>query len=151
MPYHKTQYISKHSVKEIFDLVVGIESYPEFLPWCDAALIESRYGNMVIAKLVIAYKGLAESYRSEVRALQEEDYSEVQVNAISGPFEYLRNKWLITNAPNGCLITFEIDFAFKSKLLHAVMSLWFDKACEKMVKAFEDRADQLYGNKPHKC
>ena len=146
MPHHKQKYHSKHSVDEIFSLVLDIERYPEFLPWCDAATINSQEEGEMLAVLVISFKGFAESYTSRVRSMKGRGHARVEAEAVDGPFDHLKNLWVMEADPGGgTSITFEIDFAFRSKVLQALLTFWFDSACMKMVKAFEERADKLYG------
>ncbi len=55
-----------YSTEQLFDLVIDIERYPEFLPWCRAARILERGENRLLAELVVCFKHITESYVSEV-------------------------------------------------------------------------------------
>ena len=67
---------------------------------------------------------------------------------VTGPFEHLRNRWCFEPHPEGCLVDFEVDFKFRSRLLDNVMGALFGEATRRMVKAFEARAADLYGREP---
>lgn len=127
----------------MFDLVAGIEHYPEFLPWCKDARILSRDKNKLVADLVIGYKLFQEKFVSEVTL--DRPHS-ITVNYRSGPLSHLSNAWEFKpKGRKGCEISFHVDFDFKSPLLRAAMNVFFDKALTRMVSAFETRAKELYG------
>ncbi|MDF3048094.1 MAG: putative oligoketide cyclase/dehydratase [Candidatus Midichloriaceae bacterium] len=145
MPKLEEEFFSHHSVEEIYNIVIDIERYPEFLPWCSDAHIISRTENEIVADLTISFQGLKESYRSKVMlSPPNEGSAEVNVVMISGPFTYLQNIWKIVDIDGSTKISFFIDFEFKSFLLGKIMGAFFSVACHKMVKAFEDRANELY-------
>jgi coenzyme Q-binding protein COQ10 len=147
MPKHQETRILPYSASQMFDLVAGIEHYPEFLPWCREARILSRDSKTVIADLVIGYKLFREKFTSEVTLDRPRA---ITVHYRSGPLSYLSNEWRFEPAPAGqggrkaCAILFNVDFDFRSPLLRAAMSVFFDKALSKMVEAFEARAAELY-------
>ena len=76
--------------------------------------------------------------------LDQQNY-EIDVKYAEGPFRYLTNKWRFLPHPDGCEIDFYVDFEFNSRLLQSVIETLFTEAVKRMVKAFEDRADVLYG------
>ncbi len=129
----------------MYDLVADVERYPEFLPWCLAARIRRRCGNTLVADLVIGFRGLRERYTSRVTL--DRPRLRIDVSYEEGPFRYLDNHWVFENTGYGCVIDFFIDFEFRSRLLQSLMGLLFDKAVQRMVTAFEDRARDLYGAK----
>ncbi len=55
------------------------------------------------------------------------------------------NRWRFEPDPAGCKVLFEIDFAFKSRLLDALLAANFDRAVDKLIGCFEARAAALYG------
>ena len=70
---------------------------------------------------------------------------EINVAYAEGPFKYLRNQWVFHPHPDGCEIEFYVDFEFNSRLLQSVIETLFTEAVKRMVRAFETRADALYG------
>lgn len=135
-----------YSAEQLFDLVSAIDRYPEFLPWCVAARITRRQhlddGDVLHADLVIGFKMVRERFTS--RVVLSRPY-EINVTHVSGPFDHLTNRWYFEPHPDGCLIDFEVDFKFRSKLLDSIMGSLFHEATRRMVKAFENRARELYG------
>jgi len=148
--YQDTQQ-SSYSTQQLFDLVINIERYPEFLPWCRAARIIERGDERLLAELLITFKHITESYTSEVlfrRPTTVSDDGTIEVNLVQGPFEHLSNHWKFAPLPaGGSEISLELSFKFRSRILDSVIGLLFGKASAKMVLAFKQRADRLYGGK----
>ncbi|RED53262.1 type II toxin-antitoxin system RatA family toxin [Aestuariispira insulae] len=143
MPTHAKIEFVPHSPEQLFDLVADIERYPEFLPWCCGARIRKRVEDVVVADLIIGFKGINERYTSRVHLDKENLIIDVQYE--NGPFKHLKNHWKFLPADGGCNIDFYIDFEFKSRILQALIGALFNEAVHKMVSAFKARADQLYG------
>lgn len=148
MPVLDYKHISKYPLDLIYQLIIDVEKYPEFLPWCNKANILEKKTKYFIADLVITFKVITESYCSRVDLKAPKGgYAEINVSLISGPFKTLRNRWTLKKLKNNQTeIEFFIDFEFKSSLLDKLISLMFYKACEKMLTAFEDRAKFLFDN-----
>lgn len=136
-----------HSAKNMYDLVMDIEKYSEFLPWCKKAqIVEKISDNNLHADLLINFKNIYETYRSDVKfgTLNNKDYF-VDVIAISGPFRKLINKWrFIALDKDNCRVEFDVEFEFNSKILTTMIGFIFKEASRKMVKAFGDRAQEIY-------
>lgn len=143
MPTHAEKRHLPYSPEQLYELVARVERYPEFLPWCKAARITRREGDVFWADLVIAFKVFRERFTSKVTLLPKEG---VDVEYITGPFRYLNNHWRFQPAEDGgCIVDFYVDFEFKSKMLQSLIGLLFNEAVQRMVAAFETRAEQLYG------
>lgn len=148
--YHDTQ-ISPYSPAQLYALVLDIERYPEFLPWCRAARILERGEGRVLGELVISFKGITESYVSEVTFTPPQENAEgaIDVALVRGPFKHLENHWkFIPRADGGTDINLHLAFAFRSKLLDSMIGMMFGKATTKMAAAFKERADELYRPSP---
>ncbi len=144
MATHAEKRVLHHSPEQLFGLVADIERYPEFLPWCVGARIRSRRENVLVADLVIGFKGIRERFTSEVTL--NRPIMRIDVAYRDGPFKYLNNHWIFNALPEGgCEIDFFVDFEFRSRLLQKIIGLLFNEAVRRMVAAFETRADQLYG------
>lgn len=143
MPTHAEKRVLPHRPDQLFALVADIEKYPEFLPWCLAARIKKREGDVIYAELVIGWKMIRERFITK-DVLRPPD--RIDVTYSEGPFKYLDNHWIFTPQPNNaCLLDFYVDFEFRSHMLQAAMTLLFNEAVKRMVQAFEDRAKALYG------
>lgn len=145
----KTEKVIHHKAKDLFDLILAVDRYPDFLPWCSAARILEKNDNYLIADLVVSFTGFRERYRSKVNIIYPSDSNnfthEVIVEMIEGPFDRLHNHWKITKiTEDSCKVDFEIAFSFNSTILNKIISIVFEKAFAKMVEAFEKRADEVY-------
>ena len=150
MPVQTEEKIINFSKDQMFDLVADIDSYSQFLPWCDNSNIismevENDGNTMIIADLDIGYKSLSYTYRSEVKLSDNKDY--IKVNHVEGPFKRLINEWKFEELPNNkCKVSFFIDFELSSKIFNLLMNEFFDIAFKRMVNSFQDRAESIYTN-----
>jgi coenzyme Q-binding protein COQ10 len=158
VPTHAEKRVLHYSPSQLYDLVADVERYPDFLPWCVAARIRRREGNLVIADLVIGFKMFRERFTSRVRldpeaqridvAYEEGPFKYLNNHYEEGPFKYLNNHWVFEDHPQGCAIDFYVDFEFRSRLLQKLIEPLFAEAVRRMVAAFETRAGKLYGPRP---
>jgi coenzyme Q-binding protein COQ10 len=134
-----------YSCEQLFDLVAGVEKYPEFLPWCKASRITKRDGKVFYADLIIGYKMVQEKFSSRVTL---DVPKHIHVEYLSGPMKYLSNHWrFIDNGDGTTTIDFFVEFEFKNPLLRRLMGVFFNEIVRRMVSAFEGRAKALYGKR----
>ena len=142
MPNFVNSKVLPFSDKQLYNIIINVELYPDFLPWCKESEISNRIDeNNFDAKLTIGYKALDESYTSRVQGIY---LKKITSNAISGPFKYLDSFWFFEKTGNSCMVSFNLSYEFKSFILGKIMGTLFQKASEKMFEAFEDRAKSLY-------
>lgn len=143
MPTHAEQRVVPYTPEQMFDLVAGIERYPEFLPWCLAARVRSREGKTVIADLVIGFKMIRERYTSRVTLDRPR---RIDVEYLEGPLKRLTNHWVFEpHGSGGTKVDFYVDFEFRSRVLQTLIGALFYEALRRLVVAFEARAKKLYG------
>jgi len=142
MPTHAEKKTLPYTSDQLFDLVVDVERYPEFLPWCLSCDIIEQRDNIIFANLVIGYKIFREWIKCTVTHKRP---NSIRVEYINGPLKYLSNTWDFKDtADGGCVIDFYVDFEFKNPIFQKLMGVFFNEIVKRMVKAFEDRANQLY-------
>lgn len=129
---------------QLYDLVVDVEKYPEFLPWCVASRILSKSEIGIVADVAVGYKFFRETFRSRVHLTPK---TRIEIEYIKGPFQSLNNHWVFKEARGGTDVSFFIDFNFRSGLLKNAIQIVFEKAFTQMLSAFENRAHQMYGKK----
>lgn len=140
-----------YSAAEMYALVANVAAYPEFLPWCTGARIRSRApqadGTEIMeCDMVISFKVFRERFGSRVILHPAEH--RIDVSYLDGPFRYLVNHWRFTPAgESACDVDFFVDFEFRSKALQAVIGVVFGEAMRRIVRAFEQRAEQLFGKR----
>lgn len=150
MPTHAEVRIMPYSAEQMFDLIADVDRYPEFLPWCGAARMRSRKplpdgtGEVLEADLVISFKVFRERFGSRVTLRPEA--RTIDVEYLDGPFRYLTNQWIFKPmGPSRCEVDFFVDFEFRSAILQKIIGLVFHEAMQRVVRAFERRAEALYG------
>ena len=144
MPTHADKRHLIYRPDQLFDLVADVASYPQFLPWCQGARIRRREETLLVADLIIGFKGITERFTSRVKL--DRPKMRIDVAYEDGPFKYLQNHWIFEPTGTGCDIDFYVDFEFRSKILQAMIGVVFNEAVGKMVGAFEERAHVLYGD-----
>tara|TARA_B110000014_G_C20108416_1_gene583344 strand:+ start:741 stop:1190 length:450 start_codon:yes stop_codon:yes gene_type:complete len=134
------------SKKNLIKMVLDIEKYPEFVPWCIKAKIYKTIdkGNEVeiTADLTIGKSFFNETYKSFV--IYNKNLDTILVTNIDGPLKYLENKWIFKQVGENSEIDFQIDFELKSKILNLFMIKSFDIGLKKIAESFEKRAIKLF-------
>ena len=132
-----------YTAEQLFDLVADVERYPEFLPWCVGARVRERKQNEIVADLIIGYRMIRERFTSRVVLDRPKG---IDVAYSEGPFRYLNNHWaFLPQDDGGCVIDFFVDFEFRSRILQAAIGVVFNEAVRRMVRAFNKRAQDVYG------
>ena len=133
------------SKNQLIDLVLDIEKYPEFVPFClDAHVYEKNEESnliLIIADLTIGKGPFKDTYKSEVKFNKKD--SSIKVINIGGPLNHLENIWYFIEHENGTEISFEIDFEIENKFLNIVMTKSFKFGLDKIADAFQKRAETL--------
>ncbi|TWF49816.1 type II toxin-antitoxin system RatA family toxin [Neorhizobium alkalisoli] len=148
MPKFENHRPVKHSAEDMYALVADIETYPQFLPLCEALTVRSRKERdgktLLVADMTVGYKAIRETFTTQVLLNPAE--RAIDVKYIEGPFKYLDNRWRFEpNATgSGSMVNFYIDYEFKSMILGALMGSMFDRAFRMFAEAFEARADKIY-------
>lgn len=148
MPSHREKRKLPYSAEQMYTLVGDVASYPEFLPWCSGARIRSRIqegqAEVVLADLVISFKVFRERFGSKVTLWQDD--MKIDTQYLDGPFKFLKSTWSFQDLEAGCCeVEFYVDFEFKNRLLQGAAGLFFNEAMQRVVHAFEARAEILYG------
>ena len=146
MPTHNETKILRHSAQQMYDLVADVAAYPEFLPWCAAARIKSvtpdGVSQIMEADLVISFKVFRERFGS--RVILHSNQLFIDTEYVDGPFKHLKSTWKGESLSEGCAATFFVDFEFRNAILQGVIGLVFNEAMQRIVLAFEARAESLY-------
>jgi len=149
MPTHSEDRFMPYTAQQMYDLVADVAKYPQFLPWCAGARIRSETprGDSVVmeADLVISFKVFRERFGSRV-VLHPSDHS-IDTEYLDGPFRYMKSNWAFTDVEGGCQVKFHVDFEFKNAILQGIIGVVFNEAMQRIVRAFERRAADLYGTK----
>ena len=134
------------SKENLIKMVLDIEKYPEFVPWCLGGKIHSKNVKEnkleITADLTIGKSFFNETYKSFV--IYEKSTDSIHVTNMDGPLKYLENKWFFKKKGENSEIDFHVDFELKNNILNILMVKSFDKGLKKIADAFEKRAEKLF-------
>lgn len=143
MPSHKETRILPYTAEQLYDLVIDIEKYPEFVPWCMASRVNLREKNSLEADVIVGYKIYREKFTSRVHMIRP---NAIEVEYLKGPMKHLQNKWIFTDLRGKkCEVDFYVDFSLKTRMFESLVDQFFHRALVRMIDAFEKRAEDLYG------
>jgi len=132
--------------EQLIDLVLDIEKYPIFVPFClDAKIHEKKEQGdllLIVADLTIGKDPFKDTYKSDVKFNKKDD--SIYVTNLDGPLKHLENKWHFKEENNFTEISFDVDFELKNEFLNIVMTKSFQFALDKIAEAFQKRAEDLF-------
>lgn len=132
-----------YSARQMYDLVVDIERYPEFLNWCGSSRILERTDNQVVASIDISFKGLHRSFTT--RNVMDSGRS-VRIELVDGPFRTLNGIWrFIELDESSSKIELDLEFDFSTAFLARIVGPVFSQIANRQLDAFQRRAAQVYG------
>ena len=146
MPTASIKKLIPCSKENLIKMVLDIEKYPEFVPWCLKGKIHSTTDKgdkvEIIADLTIGKFFFKDTYKSFV--IYNKKLDSISVNNVDGPLKHLENKWLFKQTDKDSEIDFFIDFELKNKILNLLLTKSFDIGLKKIAEAFEKRAIDLF-------
>ncbi len=132
--------------EQLIDLVLDIEKYPDFVPFCIGAKVHERKKKgdllLIIADLTIGKGPFKDTYKSDVKFNKKKD--SIYVTNLDGPLKYLENKWQFKEENKVTEVSFEVDFELKNDFLNILMTKSFQFGLDKIADAFEERAKDLF-------
>ena len=139
----KRSALMPYSCEQMFEVVNDVLAYPAFLPWCSSAKILSQDDELMVANLELAQSGLRHSFTTRNRLNFP---ASIEMELVEGPFSKLSGSWRFARAgDDGTRVTMNLSFDFNSRLFNMTLARVFSIAADKMVDAFCERADVLYG------
>ena len=132
--------------EQLIDLVLDIEKYPIFVPFClDAKIYEKKKQGdllLIVADLTIGKGSFKDTYKSDVKFNKKEDF--IYVTNLDGPLKYLKNKWNFKEENKITEVSFDVDFELKNHFLNIIMTKSFQFGLDKIADAFQKRAEDLF-------
>ena len=148
MPKASVKRIINCKKKELIELVLDIEQYPKFIPYCIDSKVYQRDNKeneiLIVADLTIGKGPFKDTYKSDVKFNRSDNT--IKVTNIGGPLNHLKNTWYFKELEIGTEISFDIDFEIENKFLNIVMTKSFQFGLDKIADAFQKRAEDLFGN-----
>jgi len=146
MPKASVKRVIHCKKNQLINLVLDIEKYPNFVPYCiDAKVHEKKDSDdivNIIADLTIGKGLFKDTYKSDVKFNKKNN--SIYVTNIDGPLKYLDNKWTFKDHKEGAEISFDVDFEIKNKFLNILMTTSFQYGLDKIADAFQERANKLF-------
>ena len=134
------------SKKNLIEMVLDIEKYPEFVPWCLDGKIYTKINKEntveITADLTIGKSFFRETYKSFI--IYDKSTNSINVTNIEGPLKHLENRWTFRQTGDSSEVDFYVDFELKNKILNVLMIKTFDLGLKKIADAFEKRANELF-------
>ena len=132
--------------KQLVEMVLDIEKYPDFVPWCIEGKVYDKNESLDLitfnGDLKVGKSILNETFSSHVSYYKEKDL--IIVTNLDGPLKHLKNEWKFKEVNNSTQLEFFIDFELKNPILNGIMKKSFELGLNKIAKAFEERAIKLY-------
>jgi|SRR5881396_2184223 len=133
-----------HSAQKMYALVADVESYPQFLPWCDRAIVSVNEASRTVATLHINFRGLKKQFTTENL---NQPGVRIDMRLVSGPFRSLGGSWVFTAlSENACKVELSLRYQFKGTLLEKIAGPAFHDITDSFVDAFVRRADEKFGS-----
>ncbi len=147
MHRHVVTRVLPYTPEQLFGLVGDVDRYPDFVPWITAMRTWNARQDgpisTVDAEAQVGFSFLKEKFATRVR--RDAEHLTVDVSLLYGPFKRLSNQWKFTPKDSETTVEFVIDFAFKSRMLDALLAANLDRAADKLIACFEARARQIHG------
>lgn len=144
MPTIERSALVPYSDAQMYALVNDVDRYPEFVPGCHTATVLESTDDMKVARLDISKAGISKSFTTRNTL---EPHDRIGMELVDGPFQYLRGGWSFHALDqNACKIVLKLEFEFANRLLGMAFGKIFNELQSRMVDAFVQRAQQVYGN-----
>ena len=143
MKSSKQEIIINHSAIDLYKIVLDIEKYSEYIPWCKEIIIKSRSKNEMLADMIVCYKYfLPQTFTSHV--MFDSNKLLINTNYIKGPLKDLNTEWLFKKLEiKKTKIIFNVKFEFQRLLHQKLAELFFGLIENKMIDSFKKRADEI--------
>tara|TARA_B100000579_G_scaffold325705_1_gene275535 strand:+ start:13 stop:462 length:450 start_codon:yes stop_codon:yes gene_type:complete len=146
MPKASVKRLIECNKDQLIDLVLDIEKYPEFVPFClESKIYEKKEKGellLIIADLTIGKGPFKDTYKSDVKFNKKEDL--IYVTNLDGPLKHLENTWQFKEENDFTEVSFDVDFELKNHFLNIIMTKSFQFALDKIADAFQKRAEELF-------
>ena len=146
MPKASVKRLIECNKEQLIDLVLDIEKYPQFVPFCLGSKIYEKKEKgdllLIVADLTIGKGPFKDTYKSNVKFNKKDD--SIYVTNLDGPLKHLENKWYFRENNNITEVSFDVDFELKNHFLNIIMIKSFQFGLDKIADAFQKRAEHLF-------
>jgi coenzyme Q-binding protein COQ10 len=133
----------KYPPAQLFDLIVDVERYPEFMPWIVDSRVRRRDDRTMNTELTVGAGPLRKRF-STIAVLDRPH--RVDITSRDSMFERFQMRWILQGTTEGGTnIEYYVDFKFRSRALQMLMTAAFASQTAATMSAFKRRAHYLYG------
>ena len=126
------------SPARLFALINDVERYPEFVPGCTHARIESRTATEIVATMGVRRGALRAEFTTRNDLLPDR---RVRMHLVRGPFRVLEGEWLLSPIGDaGCRVELTMRFAFSNPVSGVIFEPLFAATVASLLDAFVARA-----------
>ena len=143
MKSSEQEIIINHRAKDLYKIVLDVEKYSEYIPWCKETIIKSRSENEMVADMIVCYKNfLPQTFTSHI--MFDSSKLLINTNYIKGPLKDLSTEWIFKKLEiKKTKIIFNVKFEFRRFLHQKLAELFFGLIENKMIDSFKKRADEI--------
>lgn len=132
-----------HTAAQMFDLVADVEKYPEFMPWCGGAEVQSRDEHGMQASVTISFAGLRQRFTTRNTHRYPD---QIDLELVDGPFSALKGRWVFQPLDEtSSKVLFTLEYAFSNRALEAIVGPVFNRIASSFIDSFTKRANDKYG------
>lgn len=131
------------SPEQMFDLVIDVERYPEFLPWVTSGEVHEKGERDLLASMEMQRSGVRERFTTR-NTFERPGYMTLRLE--KGPFRLLEGRWSFAPiGQSGTRIELDMRFEFTNAVIELLFGKAFEQSCNQLIDAFIARARQLHG------
>ena len=143
MKTSEKQIIVNHSAKDLYNIVLDIEKYPEFIPWCNQIIIKTKSNNKILADMVVSYKPFFPQVFTSHVVYNSKELS-INTKYIEGPLKNLNTNWIFKKLNNKkTKISFKLEFEFSNFVHQRLAEFFYNWIENKMINSFIERANKI--------
>ena len=132
------------SPEQMFDLVVDVERYCEFLPWVKGAQVHEKSERDLQASITMERAGVRQSFTTRNEMDRPHRMS---LTLVEGPFRMLDGLWTFTPIGTaGTRIVLDMKFEFGNPVASMLFGKAFEQSVGQLIDAFVARAKIAYGS-----
>ena len=134
-----------YPARDMFALVDDVEAYPEFLPWCNSAVVDSRSDDIVEATLELQKGAVSRTFTTRNTRCE---FDSIELALVRGPFKHLSGGWRFKDlGDDGSKVSLDLEFEFRSRAVDLMFGSFFEETCNALIDAFSKRAAVVYDSK----
>ena len=143
MKHFKKEIELNHNANDLYNIVLKIEEYPDYIPWCSNIEITERKKNEIKAIMIVNYKFFpTQKFTSKV--VYDLKNKKIKTSYVDGPLKDLFTTWeFIQLENNKAKVIFVVGFEFNNFIHQKLAELFFPLIEVKMIDSFIKRAENI--------